>query len=122
MILKDITPLTETAYDSPSDDFKAGVEWVIGIIDNLPTLDYVPQVHARWSKNNQCSACKEYDVIIAHDFCPHCGAKMDADKLPLPPKRLAQNDWYTCPRCDCPISKNKKRCTCGQIIQWEDDR
>lgn len=38
-------------------------------------------VHAKWNSQvyakHECSACGFYEVEIAYDYCPHCGAKMD---------------------------------------------
>jgi hypothetical protein len=53
-------------------------------IDDAPTVDAVPVVHARWlydrPQHYKCSACKsmwgELMKRMAH-FCPNCGAKMD---------------------------------------------
>ena len=71
-------------------------EWsyALTIIDNAPTADVVPVVHARWltweeqfpgkipKKKSRlglfCSACHNYSDNI-YDYCPNCGARMDAD-------------------------------------------
>lgn len=55
-------------------------------IDDAPTIDAVPVVHARWIKIDssgcnywKCSACG-YPVGVwsyGSHYCPHCGAKMD---------------------------------------------
>lgn len=63
---------------------------VYAVIDNAPTIDDVPVVHAEWEvvhvwKGNpqttlRCSACKCSQPIYDHDtwlYCPFCGAKMD---------------------------------------------
>ena len=55
-------------------------------IDNTPTIDAAPVVHARWiyRKNGwaECSECHHdfrdvYDLDNADYYCRHCGAKMD---------------------------------------------
>ena len=61
-------------------------------INEMPTIDAVPVVHARWSKARfektyagytkasiyyVCSACgKDVDDAL-FNYCPKCGAKMD---------------------------------------------
>lgn len=57
-------------------------------IDDAPTIDAVPVIHAKWVKRgnkHQCTNCK---VLIDIDgapeenllyYCPHCGAKMDLE-------------------------------------------
>lgn len=57
---------------------------VYAVIDDAPTIDAVPVVHAKWlydrPQHYECSACKsmwgELMKRMAH-FCPNCGAKMD---------------------------------------------
>ena len=59
-------------------------------IDNAPTEDVAPVVHARWIHDGhhiRCSACNEYMCIqdregddIPQNYCPNCGAKMDEDE------------------------------------------
>ena len=68
-------------------------------VDNAPTIDAVPVVHARWVKdrerNTYCSHCEKYipavhwhdeyqdyesewdEEIDETEYCPNCGAKMD---------------------------------------------
>lgn len=59
------------------------------IVDELPAIDAVPVVHARWidyKDEHQCSACKETTIVdfyvwkyVQFDYCPNCGAKMDGN-------------------------------------------
>ena len=47
-------------------------------------MEYVQKVvHAKWNSQvyakHECSACGFYEVEIAYDYCPHCGAKMDKE-------------------------------------------
>ena len=76
------------------------VDEVIGLmearteVNNAPTLDVKPTVHAHWipyesetgegSNTYKCSACGEIQMLIdgtpkenGWNYCPHCGAKMD---------------------------------------------
>jgi len=57
-------------------------------IDAIPTIDAAPVVHARWYPDNidgYCTACGEakpcdcYGSAYESEFCPGCGARMDAD-------------------------------------------
>ena len=64
---------------------------ILKAIDNAPTIDAVPVVHARWV-DNHCTACGMMpmgDEMWEHldetpprmeffmSYCPCCGAKMD---------------------------------------------
>ena len=59
------------------------------MISNAPTIDAVEVVHARWRMNKkfgdyECTACGQGDIILPYfkrlklNYCPFCGAKMDA--------------------------------------------
>ena len=77
-------------------------EWCLKVseIENAPTIDAVPVVHARWIVNVEfnngerviatCSNCKVRGEVrtdrsewgiwhIDSPYCPNCGAKMDGD-------------------------------------------
>ena len=76
------------------------IEHVVFRIDNAPTVDAVPVRHGRWTADEsmytvgeaQCSMCKttfyEDDLYMVGEkaqsempnYCPHCGAKMDAER------------------------------------------
>ena len=64
------------------------------MIQDAPTADVAPVVHARWLTGEEqfpcniprkksrlgvfCSACHNHSDNIS-DYCPHCGAKIGAD-------------------------------------------
>ena len=57
-------------------------------IENAPTVDAVPVVHAKWElypsdRSIRCTNCKlEFSLIhmpYTRNHCPNCGAKMDGD-------------------------------------------
>jgi NADH pyrophosphatase NudC (nudix superfamily) len=64
---------------------------MLDYIEDFPAADVRPVVHARWEikswwshKNcysmSECSACGKWvKPKEAHEFCPWCGAMMDAD-------------------------------------------
>ena len=82
-------PCEEVAWYKATDIYSA--------IENAPTVDAVEVVHGRWkwgrNSMNQygawCSECEcgwedkgnDFDrvqgLVIAHKYCPNCGAKMD---------------------------------------------
>ena len=66
-------------------------------LNNAPTVASVPVVHGRWMKNKYgyitCSNCNCFpletmtgSLMTMHyepcesEYCPHCGAKMDAER------------------------------------------
>ena len=72
---------------------------VVDMLESRPTVDAKPVVHGRWvwGKNSMnqygawCTKCEcgwedkgnDFDrvqgLVIAHKYCPNCGAKMDGD-------------------------------------------
>lgn len=66
---------------------------LLNFLDNAPTIEAKPVVHAHWINYNdmfpcQCSNCSgfalsfdigNYQKEIESDFCPHCGAQMDEE-------------------------------------------
>ena len=57
------------------------------IIANIPAADVAPVKHGRWKRVDprstvvtfRCSECNHYANMDATNFCPQCGAQMDAD-------------------------------------------
>lgn len=56
------------------------------LIKTAPTADVVEVKHGEWIKDNnfsqivnkyKCSLCGVEDIVLHHNFCPNCGAKMD---------------------------------------------
>lgn len=75
-----------------NEHFIFGIESVLEYVENLPTADVAPVVHGRWD-GNDCTVCKlpwNYNMVQdaddwgyfdpMPDYCPNCGAKMDADE------------------------------------------
>lgn len=50
-------------------------------LDMAPAVDAAPVVHGewKWSHGGQCSECGFHNSNFDYNFCPNCGAKMDAD-------------------------------------------
>lgn len=64
---------------------------LVGCLKDAPAADVAPVVHGRWD-GNDCTVCKlpwNYNMVQdaddwgyfdpMPDYCPNCGAKMDAD-------------------------------------------
>ena len=70
-------------FDTPSEAYAQGVEYVLEKIDEATTVDVQEARHGKWKYGESvfpcfCSECGlEADMIYA--FCPHCGARMDGD-------------------------------------------
>lgn len=60
-------------------------------LDNVPTADVAPVRHGRWKEQQKkyriysCSECNKVtlfekwgDTVMPYDYCPNCGARMDA--------------------------------------------
>ena len=45
-------------------------------VDEIPTAEAKPIVHAHWKHHMQCSECGQVDTTEPN-FCPNCGAQMD---------------------------------------------
>lgn len=71
--------------------------WYAGLLEELPAADVAPVVHGRWitweeagndipsPHRHECSACHDAaqalinGIELLSDYCPNCGARMDAD-------------------------------------------
>lgn len=73
------------------NSMRGGIRKVLRLIEQAPTIDAVPVVHARW-QDHHCTKCKNEAALLYEcigddegfawfhsDFCPNCGAKMDGD-------------------------------------------
>lgn len=64
------------------------------IVASAPAADVVPVVHGRWKMRRNvwyCTNCGKgykitYGAVAAymHNYCPHCGAKMDGGAVDEP--------------------------------------
>ncbi len=93
MRLIDANALENRAYEiyvHASPEFKTRMNTLKELIDNAPTIDAVPVVHARWVHEQRygdsggwvwrCTACRREaitPIISALKYCHCCGAKMD---------------------------------------------
>lgn len=73
------------AKNGPYDHYTNGFDDAITYVDEAPTIDAVPVVHARWIYGitlghewRKCSKCLVSQGIFGcFTYCPNCGAKMD---------------------------------------------
>ena len=73
-----------------------GIQHSIKRLDNAPTIDAVEVVHGRWIEHPddrcslfngwECSECKQIVSGGRGNYCPNCGAKMDAQDMDVPTK------------------------------------
>ena len=60
------------------------------MLEAQPVVDAVPVVHGHWCEGNSrqpCSVCC-YRGMKSWNYCPNCGAKMDAQRLRKPVKEV----------------------------------
>lgn len=95
--LIDADALTERLNEYANDDwnvslggvFTDAVDTCLDFVENAPTIEVVPVVHAEWKLKQgdegvhwYCSKCREealFDIFNYQEksnFCPNCGAKM----------------------------------------------
>lgn len=103
MSLIDVNELRNRLQNLSYDDWNQGVStsWaeayseIADMINNAPTIEAEPVRHGRWEDKKvafylKCSECGAtvrknlYDVFLDCDirdlnYCPHCGARMDAE-------------------------------------------
>ena len=73
-------------YDNGNEHFLYGIETAREIVESVQAIDVQSVKHGRWVDDIQCSNCGWYmedDVTISpmmvfFDYCPNCGAKMEA--------------------------------------------
>lgn len=80
-------------YTEYSEFFDKMLQAFKNVVDTSPTIDVEPVVHGHWVRYCDgaelqliCSNCGyEYieadpDCTEEHNYCPHCGAKMDEEQ------------------------------------------
>ena len=89
-------PIRLNHYDTKNGnrDFVLGCESVLEYIDNLPTADVAPVIHAKWEtvtverarsvcgenpkiQYKRCGNCKKPMGLSGDEYCGTCGARMD---------------------------------------------
>ena len=86
---------TVQANDSVGEAIAQCVKLAAILVKEAPTVDAVEVVHGRWECVEKagvdywcCSICEnitsEYYYKPKHNYCPNCGAKMDADAAEQP--------------------------------------
>ena len=89
-VLKKMDELIDFAYRNEDDDLHHTLVTVCSYIDEIPTLDAVPVVHARWIdlresySDIQAGRCSNCGVEVAGvdgdvNYCFNCGARMDGE-------------------------------------------
>lgn len=89
-IRKDYCTICDCSIEYPECLPLCGLEGLFELIDEAPTIEAKPVVHAHWEEVRKgchiCSNCKvkasltsdEYDYMEdLSDYCPCCGAQMD---------------------------------------------
>ena len=70
------------AKNGPYDHYACGFDDAITYVEDAPTIDAAPVVHARWREpwpyhtGVICGKCETH-AARKHHYCPNCGAKMD---------------------------------------------
>lgn len=65
---------------------RCGIRKALRCIEESPTIDAVPVVHAKWDTNGRCTNCGGHapyyatpDKYYKSPYCFECGAKMDLE-------------------------------------------
>lgn len=79
--------------NAPIKLFQSELEEIEEAINAAPAADVAPVVHGRWERRRNvwyCTNCGKgykitYGAVAAnmHNYCPHCGAKMDDEPIPV---------------------------------------
>lgn len=70
-------PLKYEKSESDTD-----IDVYMRIVENAPTLEYEPVVHAHWIQKGfdcKCSNCGSFNGAFGVKYCQDCGAKMDEE-------------------------------------------
>lgn len=59
--------------------------YAIRTLEEMPTIEAKPVVHAHWDKRNNAMTCSGCGFIYysngkTFEFCPECGAQMDEER------------------------------------------
>lgn len=73
--------------NGPYDYFTDGYDEAVSTVEEFPSADVAPVVHARWGTGRfnletgnyeeQCTRCRNFSKEYGKPYCPNCGAKMD---------------------------------------------
>lgn len=89
------------------------------LIDSAPTVD--PVKHGYWRIDGPtvtCSACGDMPLAMSN-YCPHCGAVMDADRPHKGKWRMLNGKW-NCSECGNKVDWPLKICNvCASEMEIE---
>lgn len=87
MRLIDADQFGVVSFQGKSEDFIEGVCFILDKIYEAPTVEERP--HGEWIFKNdniliptgywECSICKKGRLMVEENFCPNCGASMQAN-------------------------------------------
>lgn len=79
MRLIDAEALRDALYEADAITMRG-----VAIINQFPTIEAKPIVHAHWNADGRCTNCGGHAPFFAYaddwfetKYCPHCGAQMD---------------------------------------------
>ena len=83
-MLEYVFPISTYGLRDAADAYADAYYRIVALLENAPTIDAKPVVHAHWNDDGRCTNCGEHapwipfcDDWFESAYCNGCGAQMD---------------------------------------------